>query len=332
MVIGIMSVYRFQKFGWSSLEGFYTKMEDFDESLNSSIFSALPALPETFTLTDNDQSHFTLLPNGLNCFTDGTDLIKSSISKSTSCTCVIGYHGRECGIPEPVWLSCQAVNNCSDMKPRKLPRRLIHGFNINHELEFFQVRLEEVGDVLDTIIIGESNLTAGGDPSPLYLLPELKRGYMRAFHHKIIHVLIGFFPPQGLTDGWFADTFIRDYMGQEGLARIHGITSIHFVVSSTAPLVRVKYFNSNFFFFASLNRFARWRSILIARCRRDTGQECPTLFKIIWRLSGTDFADITLVGIRILLEAVRQRVTTSWRRDSNCSHIDNKDGAGSLRW
>jgi beta-1,4-mannosyl-glycoprotein beta-1,4-N-acetylglucosaminyltransferase len=88
-----------------------------------------------------------------------------------------------------------------------------------------------VGDVLDVVIVGESNLTAGGDASPLYLLPELRKGFMSGFQHKIIHIFIDHFPPEGLTDGWFADTFIRDYMGQEGLKRIKGSFPVSFYSS-----------------------------------------------------------------------------------------------------
>lgn len=220
MIIGIMSVYTLQP-GWPTLTSLYASGEAEESYTDVMDPIILPALPETYTLVDDDRPYFTLLPNGLSCFTAATDLMKSS--NSNSCNCLAGYYGRDCGIPEPVWYACQALNNCTDFKLRKTPRRLIHGLNINHELEFFQVRLEEVGDVLDVIIVGESNLTAGGDPSPLYLLPELRKGFMGGFQHKIIHIFIDHFPPEGLTDGWFADTFIRDYMGQEGLKRIKGI-------------------------------------------------------------------------------------------------------------
>lgn len=219
-----MSVYRLQRTnGWATFT-FYGMSESgdlFSDATSPPV--PLPVLPETFTLSDDTRSYFTHLPNGLTCFTDGADLIKTSSNlKSDGCTCVTGYFGSDCGIPEPVWNSCRQLKNCSDFKARKTPRRLIHGFNINHELEFFQVRMEEIGDVLDVVIVGESNLTAGGDSSPLYLLPELQNGFMGEFQHKIIHVFIDHFPPQGLTDGWFADTFIRDYMGKEGLKRING--------------------------------------------------------------------------------------------------------------
>jgi len=249
MIIGIMSVYTFQP-GWSStLTAFYATGEA-EESYNEvTIPILLPSLPETYTLLDDDRPYFTFLPNELNCFTAGTDLMKSSSSPSgSSCTCLAGYYGRDCGIPGPVWHACQALNNCTDFKPRKTPRRLIHGLNINHELEFFQVRLEEVGDVLDVVIVGESNLTAGGDPSPLYLLPELRKGFMSGFQHKIIHIFIDHFPPEGLTDGWFADTFIRDYMGQEGLKRIKGcFLSVYSSLFNIYSLFLKTYFDGYFF-------------------------------------------------------------------------------------
>jgi beta-1,4-mannosyl-glycoprotein beta-1,4-N-acetylglucosaminyltransferase len=245
MIIGIMSVYTFQP-GWSStLTAFYATGEA-EESYNEVVTYPiiLPSLPESYTLVDDDRPYFTFLPNDLSCFTTGTDLMKSSSSPpgSSSCTCLAGYYGRDCGIPGPVWHSCQTLNNCSDLKVRKTPRRLIHGLNINHELEFFQVRLEEVGDVLDVVIVGESNLTAGGDASPLYLLPELRKGFMSGFQHKIIHIFIDHFPPEGLTDGWFADTFIRDYMGQEGLKRIKGSFPVSFY-SSLFDIYSKKIFN-----------------------------------------------------------------------------------------
>lgn len=79
---------------------------------------------------------------------------------------------------------------------------MIHGVNVNHEVEFFEMRLEEVGEVVDILIVGESNMTAGGEPSPMYLLPKLQEGFMSHWQHKILHVFIDRFPPQGFADGW----------------------------------------------------------------------------------------------------------------------------------
>lgn len=211
MILFVLTVYK------QSTTGIFPDWERAEPT----VFVPLPLLPETFTLTDEEdsQSYFMLAEDGrTNCFKAGTVNVTNS-----TCQCRPGYYGTDCGIPQVVWLSgCPSLNKCSGIKARTKPRRLIHGLNVNHELEFFEMRLEEVGDVVDVFIVAESNLTAGGDPSPLYLLPELQKGFMSSFQHKILHVFIDQFPAQGLTDGWFADTFIRDHMGREGLKRISG--------------------------------------------------------------------------------------------------------------
>jgi len=112
-----------------------------------------------------------------------------------------------------------------ELKIRPKPRRIIHGFNINHEVQFLEIRLGEVGHVVDVFIVAESNVTAGGDAKPLYILPALKKGAARRWQHKMLHVFIDHFPEQGYQDGWLADTFLRDEMGRQGLARIQGIRS-----------------------------------------------------------------------------------------------------------
>ena len=186
------------------------------------------SLAENYSLQDDNRPYFTPITDSVSCYHKGTNWTSTIKGRATSyCHCLKGYYGHDCGIPELVWASCHSsLNNCTELKSRKTPRRLIHGFNINHELEFFQMRLEQVGDIVDVLIVGESNLTAGGDVSHLYLLPELQKGFMGRFQHKIIHVLIDHFPQRGLTDGWYADTFIRDYMGHEGLKRISGISGV----------------------------------------------------------------------------------------------------------
>lgn len=183
-------------------------------------------LPDTLTLTDDRTNYFIEIAPGLSCFREGSNLENTAIimhqQLNAACSCLPGYFGRDCGIPEPIWLSCIDDICQRRLVQRQTPRRLIHGINVNHELEFFEARLSEIGDVVDVLIVGESNTTAGGDTSELYLLPNLKRGFMEDYQHKILHVLIDKFPPQGLVDGWFADTFIRDYMGKKGLERIQG--------------------------------------------------------------------------------------------------------------
>ena len=80
--------------------------------------------------------------------------------------------------------------------------------------------LTKVGDVVDVFMVAESNWTAGGDYKPLYLLPQLQRGFQRPYHSKILHVLIDQFPDGGLVDGWIADAYIRNCMGYQGLKRL----------------------------------------------------------------------------------------------------------------
>lgn len=236
------SIYSFQR------QGLYNMAVDMFDSIEDDVQNTQPitySLAENYTLVDDDRQYFTAISDGLSCYTEGTNWT-STKQGASYCHCLEGYYGRECGIPEPVWGSCPLLDNCNGFKPRKKPRRLIHGININHELEFFQVRLEQVGDIVDVLIVGESNLTAGGDASLLYLLPELKKGFMGRFQHKIIHVLIDHFPERGHTDGWFADTFIRylfflfktdrsfnyfstfyrDEMGHKGLERISGNSTV----------------------------------------------------------------------------------------------------------
>lgn len=189
-------------------------------------------LPETYTLEDDTVGYFRTIGNNKSCFISGTnwtltrsELERSESSRSTHCHCLEGYYGIDCGIPAAVWLEATQSNSFdpAELKRRAVPRRIIHGINVNHELDFFEIRLQEIGHLIDVLIVAESNFSAGGDTKPMHLLPELKKGFMIQFQHKIIHVRMDHFPTQGYTDGWFADTYIRDYMGKEGLARIQGI-------------------------------------------------------------------------------------------------------------
>ena len=90
---------------------------------------------------ETTRQYFHTLSSGALCYSEGTDLSRSS----NSCQCRTGYFGRECGIPAAVWY--RTVENKYHrwkITPREIPRRIIHGLNINHETEFFQVRLEEL--------------------------------------------------------------------------------------------------------------------------------------------------------------------------------------------
>ena len=79
------------------------------------------------------------------CYVDGTDVDKTLAAKNGECQCRPDYFGRECGIPASVWhRTVELKYQRWKLKPRKVPRRIIHGLNINHEVDFFRVRLEEL--------------------------------------------------------------------------------------------------------------------------------------------------------------------------------------------
>lgn len=97
------------------------------------------------TLADDTQSHFQRIGTAELCYVEGTDVDKTLELKDGQCKCRPDYFGRECGIPASVWY--RTVEQKYDkwkLIPRKVPRRIIHGLNINHEINFFQVRLEEL--------------------------------------------------------------------------------------------------------------------------------------------------------------------------------------------
>lgn len=202
------------------------------------------------TLEDDEFSHFQPVGLAPLCYLEGTSVSKTLSSNSSKCLCRANYFGHECGIPAAVWhRTISKKYHRWPLKPRKVPRRIIHGLNINHEIEFFRVRLEELKvvkkkaikklnsiilknefnlneqDAVDVYIVCESNYTAHGDAKPLHLMDKLRSGYMGAYHSKIVHVPLYKFPPEGRENGWFIDMYLRTYMGIHGMKRVHGVRS-----------------------------------------------------------------------------------------------------------
>ena len=58
-------------------------------------------------------------------------------------------------------------------------------FLINTELDFLEIRLNELDKEVDYFVVLESSTTFQMDPKPLYLKDNLSR--FKDFHHKIIH-------------------------------------------------------------------------------------------------------------------------------------------------
>lgn len=106
------------------------------------------------TLRDDERQHFQPIGSAPLCYVDGTDAEATLAANTTRCHCQQDYFGKECGIPAAVWhRTLHKKYHRWPLKPRKTPRRIIHGFNINHELDFFQVRLEEL-QVKITVCLG----------------------------------------------------------------------------------------------------------------------------------------------------------------------------------
>ena len=109
------------------------------------------------------------------------------------------------------------------MKPRKHPRRLIHGLQVNHETDMFEARLNMLNEAVDVYLLLESNYTSYGSGKPLTFLNKFQEGWLSQFQDKILYILLPFFPKQGETDGWFADSFLRQYLGTRGMPMISNL-------------------------------------------------------------------------------------------------------------
>ena len=190
-------------------------------------------------LGDDTEQHFQDV-SGHQCYIGGTDLEKSS----KNCVCLSGFFGPHCGVPRSAWESHFKQNGGSlaKLKPRKLPRRLIHGLQVflilsfgflppvvsiliytisllqvNHEFDLFEARLEMLKGVVDVYLMLESNYSSYGEPKPLSFLHKLQEGWLSSHQPSLLYILLPFFPKAGETNGWFADAFLRLFLGKSGM-------------------------------------------------------------------------------------------------------------------
>ncbi|XP_046565284.1 beta-1,4-mannosyl-glycoprotein 4-beta-N-acetylglucosaminyltransferase-like [Haliotis rubra] len=91
------------------------------------------------------------------------------------------------------------------------------------EHHVLMLKMLQVHSAVDLFVILESNYTGHGDPRPLRLLHNLRRGYMKRFHHKIMHVYLDTFPAGGRANGWIAETYIRQQLAPAVEARVSGL-------------------------------------------------------------------------------------------------------------
>ena len=109
------------------------------------------------------------------------------------------------------------------LKPRSKPRRLIHGLQVNHEFDLFEARLKTLKDVVDVYLVLESNFSSYGEAKPLSFLEKFRSGWLSEFQESLIYILLPFFPKAGETNGWYADSFLRMYLGKSGMKLVDNI-------------------------------------------------------------------------------------------------------------
>lgn len=83
---------------------------------------------------------------------------------------------------------------------------------MNVEFEMLEIRLHELGDIVDVFLILESNYTAYGDPKSLRLRDELASGKHAKYASKIVYVLLDYFPAEGRTNGWIIMDLLREHL------------------------------------------------------------------------------------------------------------------------
>ena len=177
---------------------------------------------QKFELRDSSDQYFVTLGSH-ECYKLGSDEKLSSSVKG--CVCRRGYHGPHCGIPTSAWKSYFKDNPrgaLDKLKPRKQPRRLIHGLQVNHETDLFEARLEMLDSVVDVYLVLESNYSSYGTAKPLTFLDKFRSGWLSSFQEKLLYVFLPYFPKEGETNGWYADAFLRMYLGKKGMAMVEG--------------------------------------------------------------------------------------------------------------
>ena len=78
-------------------------------------------------------------------------------------------------------------------------------------------------DVVDVYLLLESNYTSYGSGKELTFLNKFKEGWMKEFQEKIMYVFLPYFPKEGEDNGWYADSFLRMYLGKEGMKLLDNV-------------------------------------------------------------------------------------------------------------
>ena len=87
---------------------------------------------------------------------------------------------------------------------------------VNHEFDMFEARVDQLADVVDVLLLTESNYTASGIPKEYKFLKKFTEGWLSKRQDKIAYVPMSTFPERAKRDGWFADSRSRDSCGPGG--------------------------------------------------------------------------------------------------------------------
>ncbi|OHD16709.1 MAG: hypothetical protein A2086_10715 [Spirochaetes bacterium GWD1_27_9] len=79
-----------------------------------------------------------------------------------------------------------------------------------NEFELLEIRLNELGNLVDKFVICESNYTFQGNPKPLYLLENMKK--YEKYSDKIIHLVFDAKNIKGGNKQWDRDSGQRNYL------------------------------------------------------------------------------------------------------------------------
>ncbi|XP_028155356.2 beta-1,4-mannosyl-glycoprotein 4-beta-N-acetylglucosaminyltransferase [Diabrotica virgifera virgifera] len=119
------------------------------------------------------------------CFKNGTDLESMKISQGVNwkCTCLPGWHGNDCGIPEVMWRAVIASKKPYKIKgPRTFERRLIYLFKVNKFSEYLaDMRINDLGEVVDLFILYE-------DEESNFLQNKLDSNFCKEYQNKILYI------------------------------------------------------------------------------------------------------------------------------------------------
>ncbi len=87
-------------------------------------------------------------------------------------------------------------------------------FPFCNELDLLELRLNELGDVVDFFVLAEATTTHRGAPKPLVFQQNKSR--FAAFLHKIIHVVVDDMPGGGTTE---PERWVREHFQRQALLR-----------------------------------------------------------------------------------------------------------------